>query len=76
MQKTFDVFVKESDDRFLVCSKRVKMSEGIIKIDSKSEIINDGAEIRSCDVSHWLEKLGLDENEVIEGQITFKFKNK
>ena len=79
MQKTFNVFVKKTPySGFFVCSKKVGGGRGLdfIEIDSTDGVIDDGAVIGACDVSRWLEWLDLDEDEVIEGQITFKFKNK
>ncbi len=77
MQKTFDVWVKKKLLGFNVCSKKVMDGEGgFVKVRSNHMLIDDGTQIRACDVSQWLEELGLNEDEVIEGQITFKFKNK
>lgn len=77
MQKTFNVFVKRiSDDEFKVCSKRILAHDRLSTIDKNSETIDIAATVAGCDVSQWLETLGLKEDEVIEGQITFKFKNK
>jgi len=76
MQKTFNVFVKKNIKCFNVCSKKVGYySDELMEINSRhTGVIDDSAEIKDCDVSQWLEKLDLKEGEVIEGQITFKFK--
>jgi len=77
MQKTFNVWVKKRNTEFVVCSKKV--TAAVMTMESVDVARNDvygGSIVQSCDVSQWLETLGLDENEVIEGQITFKFKNK
>ena len=73
------MFVKKTSySGFFVCSKKVRVGFGLdfVEIDSTDEAIDSGAVIGACDVSQWLEKLDLCEDEVIEGQITFKFKNK
>jgi len=78
MQKTFNVWVKRNRGGFNVCSKKVGHDvDELMEINSThTGIIDDGAEIKECDVSQWLETLELGMEEVIEGQITFKFKNK
>jgi len=76
MQKTFNVWVKNGDweHEFQVCSKKIERKLRLIEIGPDDEIIDFGAEIRGCDVSQWLETLNLKQGEVIEAQVTFKFK--
>lgn len=68
MQKTFNVWVRKNGFRrwFTICSKKVTYgdNEKLRSIKSNSETINGGAEILACDVSQWLDKLNLKEDEV------------
>jgi len=75
MQKTFDVFIKKTEyggDEFRVCSKRVSKNGTFVNINKNDNSINHSANIVGCDVSEFLETLGLKDEEVIEAKVTFK----
>jgi len=78
MQKTFNVWVKNyKATYFSVCSKRIECedSKNLRNVQSsQTDTIDCGSQIVACDVSQWLETLNMEEGEVREAQVTFKFK--
>ena len=76
MQKTFDVWVKRDHyDKtdFRICSKRVESGKNKLhKIDKNDDTVDVSANVYGCDVSHWLETLGIEEDEVKSFKLTFK----
>lgn len=73
MQKTFDVWVKAKPyDAFIICSKVINTLDGLEEIDIDANEVEDGSDVSGCDVSQWLETLGLEHGEVIEAKVTFK----
>ncbi len=77
MEKTFDVWVKNwGDAGFRICSKIIEETDSnklrTVKLEKGDLAVDGAACVRWCDVSHWLETVGLKDNEVKEAKITLK----